>query len=278
MSTQVWQPLASLPPLPPAPILIRSNASLSSPTILPPYLEKVSSGYKHTHKNIHIRSTSGTNIEPILKAAKNWLKVKDLEQDKIAQSDEIWNFYEEQMKAAKTDLEIYSIFQKIPKPAIKYKDLCNNNLAHRLILALKNHTSETVDGVWYLLDSVISPYMNDVNDFGHTPWELMGSVPTAFEKVLQTLGAELLHIVPIRSWRKHQVYVRAWELATNEQRISFSRTFKKHNLDMLCYLTQNNPQEIAELTRNNKHLLEGCTIDIKNNYPLHAEHLLVNLI
>lgn len=272
MSTHVWNPL------PPAPKLVRSNAyKVASSTILPSYLEKIANGYKHIHKNIYLRTTSGSNIDPILKAANTWLKVNDLKQDWIAQLDEVWNTFEDKIKSAKTDLEIYSIFQKIPKSSIKYKDLCNNNVAHRLILALNNFSAEIVDGVWYLLDEIIQPYMNTVNDFGHTPWEVMGSVPIAFEKILAKQGIEILNLIPIRTWRKHQVYLNAWTMTSKEKRISFAKNFKHNNLDMLCYLSQNTPEDIYEFVSGNTILLEGYNENIRQTYPLQSEFLLLNL-
>ena len=245
---------------------------------LPQYLIPAANGYIHPHKNIHIRITSSSNIDPVLKAASKWMKVKEMEQEIYAQSDEIWNTFEERIKKASTDLEIYSLFKSIPKAAISYNDLCHNNVAHRLILALNKRDSVIVDSVWYLLDDIISPYMNKTNDFGHTPWELMGAVPDAFQKVLRLQGTELFNLVPMRTWRKHPVYINAWDLATHKQHISFARSCKKHNLDLLCYLTKNNPQEIKELTKGNILLLEGCTEEIKNTYPFHRDYLLDNLL
>jgi hypothetical protein len=182
------------------------------------------------------------------------------------------------LKSKLTDLEIYSLFKSIPKAAISYKDLCNNNVAHRLILALTKQEPNVVDGVWYLLDDIVKSYMHLTNDFGHTAWELMGSVPNAFEKVLAAQGYNMLYLIPMRTWRKHQVYLNAWNLLTMDQRLTFARTCRKNHLDLLCYLTQNNPAEISELSRGNTYLLEGCNLDIKNKYPLHTEHLLINLI
>jgi hypothetical protein len=247
-------------------------------TLVSPYLQPAENGFIHTHKNVNIRITSSTNLEPVLKAANKWIATKDMEQEYFAQLDEIWNTHEKKIVEAKTDLEIYSIIKQIPKPAIKYKDLCKNNFAHRLILALKKQNSETVEGVWYLLQDMISPNMHIVNDFGHTPWELMGAIPTAFEKVLKQQNAELLHLIPVRTWKKHPVYLDAWNKATKEMRLAFSRSFKKNHLDLLCYLTQDNPEEISELTKGNILLLEGCTPLIKNTYPLQSEYLLINLI
>lgn len=245
---------------------------------LPSNLIPSSHGFIHPHKNIHIRITSSSNIEPIIKAASKWMKIKDLEQDIYAQSDEIWTEFEKKLTSKLTDIEIYSLFKSIPKPAITYKDLCHNTVAHRLILALKKQDPEVVDGVWYLLQDVIRPHMEIANDFGHTAWELMGSVPTAFEKVLAAQGYNMLYLIPMRTWRKHQVYLNAWNLLTVDQRLAFARTCKKNHLDLLCYLTQNNPAEISELSRGNTYLLEGCNLDIKVKYPFHAEHLLINLI
>lgn len=245
---------------------------------IPSYLKPVENGFIHSHKNINLRITSANNIDPVLKAAKKWMKIKEIEQEIYAQSDEIWNTYEEKIKKASTDLEIYTIFKSIPKPAIYFKDLCNNNVAHRLILTLNKHNPELVDSIWYLLDDIIKPYMHEINDFGHTPWELMGAVPTSFEKVLLAQGVEVFNLVPIRTWRKHPVYLNVWNLATKAKRISFARSCKKNNLDLLCYLTQNNPEEIKELTKGNILLLEGCTEEIKISYPYHKDYLLENLL
>lgn len=249
-----------------------------STATIPSYLKPVANGYIHSYKNINLRITSSNNIDPVLKAAKKWMNVDEIEQEIYAQSDEIWNTYEEKIKSAKTDLEIYSLLKSIPSSAISFKDLCNNNVAHRLILALKKHEPEIVDSIWYLLDDIIKPYMHLSNDFGHTPWELMGTVPSAFEKVLNAKGAEIFNLIPIRTWRKHPVYINAWNLATKEQRTRFARYCKSNNLDLLCYLTMCNPVEIKQLTRGNIILLEGCTEEIKNAYPDHKNYLLENLL
>jgi hypothetical protein len=247
-------------------------------TLVSEYLLPAENGFIHSHKNVNLRITSNTNLEPVLKAAKKWIATKDMEQEYFAQLDEIWNTYENKIVEAKTDLEIYSIIKQIPKPAIKYKDLCKNNFTHRLILALKKQNPDIIEGVWYLLHDMIKPNMHIVNDFGHTPWELMGAIPDAFEKVLRQQNAELLHLIPNRTWRKHYVYLDAWNKASNEMRIAFAKGCKKNQLELLCYLTQDNPEEIGELTKDNILLLEGCTSLIKNTYPLQSEYLMINLI
>lgn len=244
-------------------------SSLLSTNLLP-----TENGFIHKHKNVNIRITSNINLDPVLKAVNKWSATKDMDQEYLAQLDEIWNINEKKIVEAKTDLEIYSIITQMPKHSIKYKDLCKNNFAHRLILALKKQKPDIVEGTWYLLQDLIAPNMNQVNDFGHTPWELMGAVPNAFEKILRQQNAELLHLIPVRTWKKDPVFLDAWNKATKEAHLTFARSFTK-NLDLLCYLTQDNPQEIYELVNNNITLLQEYNINIQNTYPFHSEYLLL---
>lgn len=213
---------------------------------LPPYLIHTQSGYLHTHKNIYIRS-SVSNIDPVLKVAKEWLKVNDIKQEIIAQDDEIWRNTEIKLQKAKTDLEMYVILLNIPKSNYKYKDLCENNIAHRLILGLKHCDAERVGSFWYLIQDLMKPYMDKVNKFGHTPWELIGACSTAFANIIKENASQIYILIPIRTWRIAEPFKVAWNATPYDQKENIVRGMSSSRMDLLCYLCE--PDELNQFIR-----------------------------
>jgi hypothetical protein len=242
---------------------------------LPPYLIHTQSGYLHTHKNIYIRS-SVTNIDPVLKVAKDWFKVNDIKQDIIAQDDEIWRNTEILLQEAKTELEMYLILLNIPKSNYKYKDLCENNIAHRLILGLKKCDPERVGSFWYLIQDLMKPYMDKINKFGHTPWELMGACYIAFANIIKENASQIYILIPIRTWRTENPFKVAWDATPYAQKELIVRGLTTHRIDLLCYLSD--PEEFNLLIKVNPNLLLGFTVELKNKYPLYQQVVINNAL
>jgi hypothetical protein len=242
---------------------------------LPPYLIHTQSGYLHTHKNIYIRS-SVTNLDPVLKVANDWLKVDDLKQDVIAQDDEIWRNTEILLQEAKTELEMYLILEDMPKSNYKYKDLCENTIAHRLILGLKKCDPERVGNFWYLIQDKMKPYMDKVNKFGHTPWELMGACCVAFANVIKENASQIYALIPIRTWRATDAFKVAWATMPYAQKELIVRGMTTHRTDLLCYLS--NPDEFNLLVKLNPNLLFGFTLELKSKYPEYIQIIINNAL
>lgn len=242
---------------------------------LPPYLIHTQSGYLHTHKNIYIRS-SVTNIDPVLKVAKEWLKVNDMKQEIIAQDDEIWRRTEIKLQEAKTELEMYVILQDIPKSNYKYNDLCENTIAHRLVLGLKKCDADRVGNFWYLIEDKMKPYMNKVNKFGHTPWELMGACCTAFANIIKENASQVYALIPIRTWRIAEPFKVAWNATPYDQKENIVRALPSNRMDLLCYLCE--PDELNLLVKLNPNLLYGYTVELKNTYPQHIQVIINNAL
>ena len=242
---------------------------------LPPYLIHTQSGYLHTHKNIYIRS-SVTSIDPVLKVAKEWFKYNDMKQEIIAQDDEIWRNTEVKLQEAKTDIEMYTILKDIPRSNYKYKDLCENTIAHRLVLGIKKCNPENVTGFWYLIQDKMKPYMDKVNKFGHTPWELMGACYTAFANVIKENASQIYALIPIRTWRIAEPFKFAWNATPYDQKENIVRALPSNRMDLLCYLCESD--ELNLLIKLNPNLLYGYTQEVKSTYPQHLQVIINNAL
>jgi hypothetical protein len=236
-------------------------------------LMRIQNGYMHKHKNICLR-VSTTNLDAIYKVANKWLEYNDLDQEWIAQLDNMWCNNEAIIPSKITELELYTLYKSIPSAAIEFVDICGNTVAHRLVLALNKAPPKMVADFWYLIEEEMKPYMTTKNVFEHTPWELMAACSTAFELVLLERVDQLHRVIPMRSWRATVPFLQCWKLLEKHEKARLIGNGKYMNAEFICYITQDNVEEFKKLVKSYPNIMNTFTLDTKAKYPFHAEALI----